>query len=281
MIGIALNRRTAACSVVLAALALTVSFANQSLAQDAWSLRLSEKEDELAHGNDPMWSKWLMWDIGYQRMVDRNSPYFELSNASTSTLPITEFHITIGDNRFNFAPVVGTDLVALGSTTPGFSLTSSTVGGLGDELVVKIGNGGLAPGQMVRFKVKLGIDSSFAATYAASFGSSLPDYRTVLFDMNGINVYGSDGKTDPNDNAHAHVVFDTNIQSGTSIFPDEVVPVGQYYNNNLRAYSATDQVNLFQLNGAPVPEPASIGLVLLSIAGFSMNARSRSRRSAA
>src|SRR6476620_7549131 len=150
MIGIASKtRRTAACSIAFAALAMTVSFVSESLAVDAFTVRLSEKEGELANGNDPMWSKWLMWDIGYQRMVERNSPYLELTNASTSTDPITEFHITIGDNRFNFAPVVGSDLVALGSTTPGVSLTSSTVGGLGDELVVNIGGGGLAPGQMV------------------------------------------------------------------------------------------------------------------------------------
>ena len=94
--------------------------------------------------------------------------------------------------------------------------------------------------------------------------------------MNGINVYGPDGKTNPDDNAHASVVFGANLQSGTSIFPDEVVPIGQYFNNNIRSYSATDPVNLFQLNGAAVPEPTSIGLVLLGIAGFSMKARSRS-----
>jgi hypothetical protein len=275
------TKRTAVCSVALAALALVVSFASQSLAQDVWSLRLSEKEGELAHTNDPMWSKWLMWDIGYQRMVDRNSPYLELTNAASSTDPITEFHITIGDNRFNFAPVMGTDLVALGSTTPGFTLTSSTVGGAGDELVVNIGGGGLAPGQSVRFKIKLGIDASFAAAYANSFGSSLPDYRTVLFDMNGINVYGPDGKTNPDDNSHARVIFDTNIQSGTSVFPDEVVAGPVYFNNIIRAYSQSDMVNLFELNGAPVPEPTSIGLVLLGIVGFSMKARSRGRRLAA
>jgi hypothetical protein len=277
MIGIASKtRRTAACSIAFAALAMTVSFVSQSLAVDAFTVRLSEKEGELANGNDPMWSKWLMWDIGYQRMVERNSPYLELTNASTSTDPITEFHITIGDNRFNFAPVVGSDLVALGSTTPGVSLTSSTVGGAGDELVVKIGGSGLAPGQMVRFKVKLGIDASFAAQYAQSFGSSLPDYRTVLFDMNGINVYGSDGKTDPDDNSHTHVVYGANLHSNTSVFPDAAVAVGQYYNNNIRSYSATDPVNLFQLNGtAPIPEPTSVGLALIGIAAFSVAGRSR------
>ena len=120
-------------------------------------------------------------------------------------------------------------------------------------------------------------------TYANSFGSSLPDYRTVLFDMNGINVYGSDGKPNPEDNAHAYVVFDPNIQSGTSIFPDETVPGQPCTSTTLFAsYSAMDPVNLFELNGSqPVPEPTSIGLVLLGIAGFFVNARSRSRRSAA
>jgi hypothetical protein len=283
MIGSALKTRpTIYYSIVLMTLAAAVSLTSQVSAQDAWTLRLSEKEDELAHTGDPMWAKWLMWDIGYQRMVDRNMPYLEVMNAATSTDPITQFHITIGDNRFNFAPVSGTNLVALGSTTPGISLTSSTVGNLGDELVVNIGGGGLAPGQLVRFKIKLGIDPSFAATYAASFGSSLPDYRTVLFDMNGINVYdGNTVNNDTSDNSKAFVIFDTNIQSGTSTFPDETVATPTFYNNILRAYSESDMVNLFQLSGKPIPEPTSIGLAMLGVAGFFLNARSRSRRLAA
>jgi hypothetical protein len=282
MIGSALKtQRTAICFVALTALAMAVSLASQVSAQDSWSVRLSEKEGELAHTGDAMWTKWLMWDIGYQRMVDRNSPYLEVNNASTSVDPITQFHITIGDNRFNFAPINGV-LATLGSTTPGFTLTSSTVGNLGDELVVNIGGGGLAPGQSVRFKVKLGIDPSFAAAYAASFGTSLPDYRTVLFDMNGINVY--DGGTISNssaDNSKAFVVFDTNIQSNTSTFPDAVVPVGQFFNSNIRAYSELDPVNLFELQGQAIPEPTSIGLVMLGITGFFLSARWRSRPSVA
>ena len=155
-----------------------------------------------------------MWDIGYQRMMDRNTPYIELLNEATSTSPITEFHLTIGDNRFNFGPVEGTDLVMLGSTTPGFNLTASKVNGvvntdgdMGDELVVNIGNGGLLPGQLVRFKIKLDVDPAYAAQYAASFGASLPDFRTVLFDMNGLNVYDGVVHTSSDDNAQAFVVF--------------------------------------------------------------------------
>jgi hypothetical protein len=260
----------------MAALATLVSLTSTSNAQEAWSLRLSEKEGQLAHTGDAMWMKWLMWDVGYQRMVSRNSPYFELTNESSSTKNITEFHITIGDNRFNFADAGGS-LAMLGSTTPGFTLSSSTLNGAGDELIVNVGNGGLKPGESVRFKVKLGIDASFAAAYAASFGQSLPDYRTVFFDMNGINVYDGTVHNSAADNSKAYVVFDPNVKSGTSTFPDEVVPVGQFFNSNLRAYTESDPVNLFELEGAPVPEPTSAGLILLGMAGFFFKSRSRGR----
>src|SRR4051794_25735434 len=246
-------------------------------AQDSWSLRLSEKEGELEHTGDPMWSKWLMWDIGYQRMVDRNMPYIEIMNAATSVDPITQFHLTIGDNRFNFAPVTGSDVAVLGSTTPGAAITASTINS-GDELVVNFGNGGILPGQIARFKIKLGIDPSFAATYAASFGTSLPDYRTVLFDMNGVNVYdGSKVNVSSTDNAAASVVFDTNINSNKNFFPDETVPNGQFFNNNIRNYSQTDMVNLFELQGAVVPEPTGIGLAVIGIGAILFRRGSRTR----
>src|SRR5690242_1855666 len=105
-----------AASLFSACLTLLVfAFANAKVsAQDSWSLRISEKEGELEHTGDPMWSKWLMWDIGAQRMIDRNMPYIEIMNAATSTDPITQFHLTIGDNRFNFAPVTGSNVAIVG-----------------------------------------------------------------------------------------------------------------------------------------------------------------------
>ncbi|HEY7329478.1 MAG TPA: hypothetical protein VH592_17700 [Gemmataceae bacterium] len=281
MIGSASNtRRTVVCFAALAALAIVASLCSTATAQDDFTVRLSEKENELAHTGDAMWSKWLMWDTGFQRMVDRNMPYLELTNAATSPDPITQFHITIGDNRFNFAPING-NVATLGSTTPGFSLTSSTVGGAGDELVVNIGNGGLLPGQTVRFKIKLGIDPSFQAAYANQFGSSLPDYRTVLFDMNGINVYDGTTGFDTKDNSQVHVVFGADTQSLKSVWPDEIVPNGQFFNSNIRSYSQQDMVNLFTLGGAIIPEPTSFGLGMIGVAGLFLKSRSRSRRAAA
>ena len=235
MIGTAMNtlgtrRNATALAPALFAMLLAMLAPPAAQAQNSWTVSISEKELKLENPVDMMWDKWLMWDIGYQRMMCRNAPYIELLNEATSTSPITEFHLTIGDNRFDFGPVEGTDLVLLGSTTPGFNLTANKVNGvvntngnMGDELVVNIGNGGLLPGQMVRFKIKLDVDPAFAAQYAASFGASLPDFRTVLFDMNGLNVYDGVVNTSSADNAQAFVKFNPGGQSSTAVFNDETV----------------------------------------------------------
>ena len=76
----------------------------------------------------------------------------------------------------------------LGKTTPNISLTSavSAISGnssstSGDQLDLTIG-GGLKPGEVVRFKIDLAPDAG-TNLYAH------PDFRTVLFDMNGKNIY--------------------------------------------------------------------------------------------
>jgi hypothetical protein len=86
---------------VTATLAMAiVAIASPAARAADFSVNISEKEDKLANPTDMMWDKWLMWDLGYQRMVCRNAPYIELTNESTN--PITEFHLTIGDNNFNW-----------------------------------------------------------------------------------------------------------------------------------------------------------------------------------
>jgi len=269
-------------SAILTCLAVAM-VGSAARAENSYTANFSEKELKLEHPVDSSWDNWFMGDIGYQRMVERNSPFVELVNDINSTSNITEFHLTIGDNRFNFAPVDGSNLVKLGRTTPGFSLTGSTTTG-GDDLVVNIGGTGLKPGDAIKFKIKLGIDASFAAEYASKFGASLPDYRTVLFDMNGFNVYDDTTDVNSDDNAEAFVIFNPGGKSETSVFPDEEVAVSQFYNNRLRSgcCCVDDPVQIFQLEGSqPIPEPGSFALAMLGVVGFVLNSRARSRRLAA
>ncbi len=246
----------------------------------AFTLKITEKEMKLEHPTDMMWDKYLMWDLGFQRMNDRNMPYIELSNDATSTAPITEFHLTIGDSRFNFDDDVLGKFATLGSSTPGFSITSSTVGNLGNELVVNIGNGGLQPGQLVRFKLDLAVDPEFAEDFF-----KFPDYRTVLFDMNGFNVYDGLQQQSAADNARAWVVFDPAAGANFSTQPvplaDELVSgaAADFYNNNYRQYGELDPVRTFQLDGESmgvIPEPSSALLALFTVlAKLSYNKRPR------
>lgn len=271
-----ITSRSANLTFAVLTISVTLLAASSANAQNAWSVNISEKEMKLEHPVDMMWDKWLMWDIGYQRMMCRNSPYIELHNEATSTSPISKFHLTIGDSNFSFAPVQGSNYAQLGSSTPGFSLTSSTLNNQGDELIVTIGNGGLLPGQFVRFQINLNVDPAYAAQYAASFGGSQPDFRTVLFDMNGLNVYTGVQKTSSEDNAQASVVFVPGGKSIAVAFPDEIVPAGQYYNNNLRAYRASDPVLIFQIaGGAEVPEPSTVALAMLVVSATACVRRSR------
>ena len=52
---------------------------------------------------------------------------------------------------------------------------------------------------------------------------------------------------------------------------------GQYRNNALRAYGASDNVNMFQLSGtaAEVPEPGSIALALIGLGAGAICRRGR------
>jgi hypothetical protein len=262
---------------------------------NSFEVKVSEKELRLQHP-DGSWDDWLAGDLGYQRMVQRNAPFVELTN--TSTNPITEFRLTIGDNRFNFAPTDGSNLVTLGRTTPGYKLTAhlcdpttetcatdSTGAELkkGDELIVKIENtatgGGLPADSPLRFKIKLGIDGDFVPQYQALFDSSVPDFRTVLFDMANGDVYGKTTTgSNTSDNAQASAVFGPNGDVVTQTFADSTENA-LYYNNFLRGSCccATDSVLLFQPPPI-VPEPSSFVLVIFGIAGWFLNSRPRRGR---
>ena len=256
-----------ACIVALCVTALTSS--RLQAQGNSFTLKFSEKEMKLEHPTDMMWDKYLMWDLGFQRMNDRNMPYLELTNDASSTSPIKELHLTIGDTRFNFSDDAMGKFAMLGSSTPGYNITASTVGGIGNELVVNIGDGGLQPGEQVRFKIDLDVDPEFADQVFAH-----PDYRTVLFDMNGFNVYDGLQQQSDADNGKAWVIFDPAVGADVATVPvplhDEIVSgaAADFYNNNYRSYGEMDPVRTFVLTGdgeTVIPEPGGVALASIAM----------------
>jgi hypothetical protein len=271
---------------VLLAFCLTVLGALPASAQlnfGAFTLKFTEKEMNLAHPTDMMWQKYLMWDLPFQRMNDRNMPYLELTNDANSSAPLTELRLTIGDTKFNFTDKNMGMFAMAASTTKEFDLTSSTLNNAGDELILKIGGDGLAPGEMVRFKIDLEVDAAYAGQIFMH-----PDYRTVMFDMNGLNVY--DGFTQDfssDDNSHAWAVFDpatgANFTTGPVALDDQIVAgvAADFYNNNYRRYRDMDPVRTFVLDSSQsvIPEPGSAALALVGVIG-GLAWASRGRREA-
>ncbi|HEY4233270.1 MAG TPA: hypothetical protein VGM76_07575 [Lacipirellulaceae bacterium] len=251
-------------AVTLAAVLASAAFADTS--PDSFSVRLSEKQGALQSDADSMMS-YMSRDLGFDRMLSRNRPYLELTNNSTSQDPITDFHLALGDSRFNF------DCAALGacavaSKTSTVDLVSSQSDG-GDQLDINFPDG-LAPGATVRFRIALGFDAQYKGDkdYFAT-----PDFRTVLFHMDGGDFYPINAPSSGSGDAEMTVNFGALTAGPVSFDSLDNFPVspfaGRYYNNIYHAYGATDPVQVFEgLSGsvaAGVPEPST---AVLAAAGL-------------
>ncbi len=246
------------------------------LGQDnSFSLRLSEKENELVHTGDMAWEKYNMWDLGFERMSERNMPFLELTNNGDT--PLTEFHLTIGDTRFHFSDDFLGQFALLGNSTPSFQISSSTLNDAGDELVVQIGNGGLKKDDgPLRFEIDLDVDPTYMADPFNFYPH--PDYRTVLFDIVGVSPYGPQDNENANDSSADNAMYWALFNSGEGTtttdmlkMPDADVPAAYqgFYNENLRPYRLSDAVGLFEFNGGTsVPEPASGLIGVIALAGY-------------
>jgi hypothetical protein len=266
--------------------------ASNGSSSDAFSLKISEKEGVFQGLSEAM-NHYLMWDLSFDRVMDRNMPFLELKNLSDTA--IDSFHMTIGDEKFNFDCTKLGSCAKLAKSTPGFSLTSSVsaitgdaISTSGDQLNVQIGNGGLQPNGVLRFKIAIGVDAAFKSTIY-----SHPDFRTVLFDIGGRDVYDLSKpiSLDDSDNSKFTAVFGST--TAQSVFQDPVIgPAGdtdrpiigaieaKYYNANFRRYGVMEPVDTFQaLGGAAVPEPSSLALAAFGLL-FGFFALSRFRRAA-
>jgi hypothetical protein len=246
----------------------------------SFMLRISEKEAELVHTDSAAWKAYDMRDVPFQRMSERNLPVIELTNNLDT--PLMEFHLTIGDTRFNFTnDFLGS--YALLKSTRNFQITSNTLNNLGDELVVHIGNGGLkkADGPL-RFQIDLDVDSSYLATPHNFFPH--PDYRTVLFDIIGIDPYGPQGnevESDPSaDNAEFWAKYESMTTEKEKLPDAEIAAAYQgFYNEHLRPYRLSEPVGLFVVGGGEeIPEPTSAVLATAGLIGCGLYAGRRTRR---
>ncbi len=274
-------------TLVLVSLVATASMSRAAMTNVAFNLRFSEKEMALSHGDSMEMMKFAMWDLGFERMTNRSLPFLELSNDSTSDAPITEFRMTIGDERFNFSDDYLSQFAVLSSySSPGVSI-SSTVEDGGNELVISFGGGGLQAGESAIFGVDVDFDISFSNAFFPGAPTFQPDFRTVLFDMNGRNVYDANLiDFDTADNAMVNVTYNTPGMDPVTVGPtamEDVVIIGtqgQFYNDIFRSYGIMEPVDTFQISGSgsAIPEPSTVVLALLGLLGGIAVARGRSRR---
>jgi hypothetical protein len=247
-----------------------------------WSLKISEREMAFRPATDMMAMKSLMWDLPYSRMYARSMPFICLTNES-ATASITEFRMTIGDEQFNFGNSLMGMYAKLGKESPTAPSMTSSVADGGNELVVSFLNGGLAPGKTVQFQFDIDVDAALAGSFYQN-----PDYRTVLFDMNGDNYYelaGIHHDVDDADNSKVTIKFEQSGQSPVTVgpvrFEDPSVLDGSagFVNNRLARYGQNDPVRAYSLQGSGgvIPEPGSVALAALGLLGFAMPWR-RSRR---
>lgn len=281
LFGIRVGPSVAAVMLVLITTSMFAVSAHAVITDTNWSLKISERETAFRPATDVMAMKSLMWDLPFSRMFARNLPFICLTNESAAA-SITEFKMTIGDEQFHFANSLMGMFAKLGKETPGFGISSSVADG-GNTLVVNFLNGGLAPGKTVDFQFDIDVDAAFASSFYMH-----PDYRTVLFDMNGDNLYKNAGivhEVSSTDNAKVSLKFEMagmpSVNVGPVSFDDPSVNDGSagFVNNQLARYGQNDPIRSFALHGGGVvPEPGSSALALVGLAGLTWPlARSRRR----
>ncbi|MDC0936544.1 PEP-CTERM sorting domain-containing protein [Pirellulales bacterium] len=255
-------RLAALLAIALGLVVSTSADVNAQGSITSFNLAISSSELVLESPNDSMVMHFQSWDSPLNRILERNMPFLEVQNNNNSTANITEIRLTIGDTDFNFTDAVLGEFAVLGTTTPNVVIDNSTGG---DVLVVQFGDGGLAPGEVARFQFDIDADPDVEAFVH-------PDYRTVLFDVNG---------NDDTDNSIASVVFADAGEEGEDVVQERRFPDFQqngpiFANAIIRPYSIMENVEYF---GLPVPEPTSFAM--LALIGLGMTATKRKIRKSA
>jgi hypothetical protein len=244
-----------------------------------WCLRFSEMEDRLVHSTDPKMADMLAVDIGINRNnILRNAPMLELSNRNAAGgADIVKFEMTIGDTRFHFEDGMLGTAALLGINTPDYAdyLLTPTISPDGNKLTVNIskaGGGGLPATNSLYMQIDLGLDDGFSGK---PFYQN-PDFRTVLFDMNGVQEYGPDPAipAGAEDNSQIRIFFSNGAVSGPKALRDYAVtgPQADFKNANFHGLYEDDPVDLFAMSGVAgvIPEPGAAILAIMGVIACSL-----------
>lgn len=234
-----------------------------ALGEVGFEFRISEKEMVLEHPDDMGVKLFASWDTAYQRIANRNMPFIDVTNLSSSTGNLTEFNMTIGDTDFEFSDEYFGAFIIQSDSTPDVDISSVT--STGDLLTLTFGNGGLAPGEVVRFGIDIDADPGLEDAFP------YPDFRLVLFDMNNMDGQGG------SDNSVITALFEdpedpTMSASASTQLEDYVVtgPESQYFNQILRPYSVMEGVDIFDASASAIPEPATATLSVMALSALAV-----------
>ena len=260
--------------IAICLFAFVTACGNQAL--QAASVNFSSIEIALADPDDKMGVMNALWGGWQTQVYEYNMPFIELANGSDETLNISEFRMSIGDTNYQFSnefmhkdktnaapfPANG-EYAILGYSTPDIPITSTVENG-GDVLVVSFGNGGLKPGEVVRFQVDINADNlDPGMMYFAP-------YTEVFFNKDGIA-----GEVDPN-NSIVALEFVEDVPGVSAQLPNYDVP------NAVSIFDPRDHAQMQQIDPLPpldltVPEPTSMALIGIAGLGACLRRRGSNR----
>ncbi|MEQ8849714.1 hypothetical protein [Botrimarina sp.] len=260
-------------TLLLVAAAMACGFTTRAAAQNP-TVNFSSLEVLLAEPDRMDLHKLALWAGWATQQYEYNMPFIEITNPSDAPSAITSFEMSIGDTAFQFSnqflrkedtnagafPANGTDYAFTGYSTPDIEFDTS-VDEDGDLLVIDFTDGGLMPGETVRFQVDINRDPDEPNE------KLFADYTSVFFK--------SDGSDDTSENSEIVITFEGGDEwRGTLPNQDIDGSITQFF-QRARPYSVPQQGVM--VGPIPiVPEPAAGLLAALGVA--TIGARSKRRR---